>query len=312
MHVKNQFKIIGLALLLYSFSPLKAFAHNPNAARATGDGKVLEHYTWVEILNPLLILGLVAVFVIYLWAMRKVSIKHEVRHKLGKKIAFLLGLLTTYLSLAGPVSIYANNLVFSAHMLQQAMMYIAMPMLILLGMPRVFYEFLDKRLLKIKIMRIFKSPLISALLFNLLWSLYHIPVIYEYIWQQLFLLETSHLVINSAAFMMWIHVLAPQGLVNNMSYLMKIGYMFLDGVLITPACALIIFANDVLYSSIYQAPLMFSFSTPQDDQQLGGILMKIIQEIFYGAAIAYTFFKWAREERAKDVQVDEIPIGAVE
>jgi putative membrane protein len=37
-----------------------------------------------------------------------------------------------------------------------------------------------------------------------------------------------------------------------------------------------------------------------EDQQLGGIMMKIIQEFVYGTLLGIIFFKWARQERARD------------
>lgn len=311
MDVKSKFKILGLALLFFALLPLQASAHNPDV-RVTGDGNLFQQYSWLEMINPYLFLTLVLVYIGYLWAMRKVSTKHLGERYLKKKILFLLGLLTIYVSLAGPISILSNNLVFSAHMLQQGLMYITMPFLTLLGMPHEFYQLLDERLLKHRILRIFRLPLVNLLAFNVLWSLYHIPTIYEYIWHQFILLEALHLVINSFAFLMWIQVLTPMGQINEMSYLKRIGYMFANGMLILPACALIIFAGDVIYPSIYESPQVFSWLTPKGDQQLGGIIMKLVQEIFYGIAIGYVFFKWAKFERGKDAQIAEFPKNTVE
>lgn len=309
MNGKNQFRVLGLALLIFSFFPLQAFAHNPEA-RATGEGSIWQQYTWFEIINPLLLLFLVLIYIIYLWAMRKISNKFSGKRFLMKKLSFLLGLITIYISLAGPVSILSNNLIFSAHMLQQGLMYLTMPFFILLGMPRNFYQFLDDRLFKNRILRIFKLPLINLLTFNMLWSLYHIPMIYEYIWKHFLLLEGVHLVLNTFAFLMWIQVLTPVDQINEMSYLKKIGYMFLNGMLITPACALIIFAPDVVYPSIYETPQVFDWLTPKGDQQLGGIIMKLVQEITYGAAIGYVFLKWSKAEGSKD-KIDELPKNAI-
>ena len=44
------------------------------------------------------------------------------------------------------------------------------------------------------------------------------------------------------------------------------------------------------------------------DQQTGGIIMKIVQEIVYGTIIGYVFFRWARREREKDKeQLQQLP-----
>lgn len=311
MEIKNHFKIIGLTLLFLASLPLQAYAHNPEE-RANGDGNLFQQYTWFEILNPLLLFSLVIVYIAYLRTMNKFSNKHVGERNLKKKVSFLLGLLTIYISLAGPIAILSNNLILSAHMLQQSFMYIVMPPLILLGMPREFFQFLDERLFKPRFLRILKSPLLSLLLFNALWSFYHIPPIYEFFLEQFILLEILHIVLNTSAFLMWIQVLAPEDQINEMSSIKKIGYMFANGMLITPACALIIFASSVIYPSINEAPQVFATLTPLGDQQLGGIIMKVVQEISYGAAIGYIFFKWARLERAKDAQIDDLPNSIVE
>ncbi|WP_407270628.1 cytochrome c oxidase assembly protein [Radiobacillus sp. PE A8.2] len=311
MKSKKRFGILGLTLFFFAFLPLQTYAHDPEV-RGNGDGNLFQHYTWFEILNPLLLLLLMLIYIVYLWTMRKISNRSLGERKFRKKLSFLLGLLTIYVSLAGPIAILSNNLILSAHMLQQSFMYIVMPPLILLGMPREFFQFLDERLFKPRFLRILKSPLLSLLLFNALWSFYHIPPIYEFFLEQFILLEILHIVLNTSAFLMWIQVLAPEDQINEMSYLKKIGYMFANGMLITPACALIIFAGDVIYPSILEAPQVFTWLTPLGDQQLGGIIMKVVQEFSYGAAIAYVFFKWARLERAKDAQIDELPSSAVE
>jgi putative membrane protein len=93
--------------------------------------------------------------------------------------------------------------------------------------------------------------------------------------------------------------------------------------LITPACALIIFANDPLYATYYDpqawmkslelcvpagtlasldltGPQMFMSMSILHDQQLGGVLMKIIQEIVYGAMLFFIFIEWYKKEREKE------------
>jgi len=110
---------------------------------------------------------------------------------------------------------------------------------------------------------------------------------------------------------------------KSLSGLKKIGYIFADGVLLTPACALIIFADKPLYATYYDpqmwmkslalcvpagtlaslnltGPEMF-FSIPLlYDQQLGGVLMKIIQEIIYGTVLFFVFREWYRKEQEKE------------
>ncbi|WP_282936293.1 cytochrome c oxidase assembly protein [Paenibacillus sp. RC67] len=93
------------------------------------------------------------------------------------------------------------------------------------------------------------------------------------------------------------------------------GYIFLNGILLTPACALIIFANDILYDTyssrshllclpfylvtVERLTLTVSWLTPLSDQQLGGVVMKIVQEVSYDFMLGYVFFQWYRKEKAE-------------
>jgi putative membrane protein len=58
-----------------------------------------------------------------------------------------------------------------------------------------------------------------------------------------------------------------------------------------------------MYSNV---TVPFAHLSPLDDQQLGGVIMKIIQEIVYGATLAYIFFRWYRRERKEDDDMDRI------
>ena len=308
MKTKVYYQAVCSLSFFFLLMPPQVFAHDPNA-KADGEGAIFQQYTWWEIWNPFLLLILAGVYLLYLWVMRRMPSNLEKGIPLKKKIVFMSGLLAAYVALAGPVAVLANNSVLSVHMLQQSMMYIVMPPLVLLGMPIEFYRFLNDRIFNIKYLRFLKWPLLHLLLFNLLWSFYHLPSIYEYILEHVLLLELTHIVINTSAFLMWIQVLAPDGLINRMSHVMKMGYMFANGMLITPACALIIFSDAVLYSSLLEAPKLFFISTPLDDQQLGGVIMKVVQEFAYSIVIGSIFVKWVKSEQEPETPLKSYPAG---
>ena len=299
---------VGFFSFLFLLQPLQVFAHDPNA-KADGEGTLFEQYAWWEVWNPLLFIALAVIYIFYLRVMRRIPSFSESGIPLKKNAAFAAGLLVVYVALAGPVAVMSNNSVLSIHMLQQSLMYVVMPPLILLGMPIEFYRFLNEQVFNIRFLRFLRWPLLHLFLFNLLWSFYHIPFIYEYILEHVLLLEVVHVVINTSAFLMWIQVLAPDGLINRMSYVMKMGYMFANGMLITPACALIIFSNVVLYSSILEAPELFFIATPLDDQQLGGVIMKVVQEFSYSIVIGSIFYKWVKAEKEPAIPLKSYPAG---
>ena len=49
---------------------------------------------------------------------------------------------------------------------------------------------------------------------------------------------------------------------------------------------------------------MFNNLSLLHDQQLGGILMKILQEIIYGVVLFQVFFEWFRSEQQEGEELD--------
>lgn len=269
----------------------------------------------------LVIVGLL--FGYYLFATSAARTKHLLNRRpatVKQKWFFLLGLVCFYLGMGGPLNLI-GHFMFSVHMTKMAVLFLLMPPLILLGLPDWVYQWFTNKAWVRAFLSVFAQPLIAVVLFNLLFSLYHLPVIFEGVMSNFIAYTVVHIVLTVLAFCMWWPVFSPVSVVKAMTGLKKIGYMFLAGVLITPACALIIFANEPLYptyiegarmictpfyySDVSSIPRINSFLTVKDDQQLGGVIMKVMQEFIYGGVLAYCFFQWFRSERKKDEDQQE-------
>ena len=114
-----------------------------------------------------------------------------------------------------------------------------------------------------------------------------------------------HLILVLTAFTMWWSIVNPLSDKQQLSGLKKLAYIFANGVLITPACALIIFATDPLYNHYIHAPILFTNLDPSTDQRLGGIIMKLVQELVYGSVLAYIFYNWYRQEKQEDLSMEQ-------
>ncbi|EST56462.1 cytochrome C oxidase assembly protein [Brevibacillus panacihumi W25] len=227
------------------------------------------------------------------------------------KILFTIGLLLFYFSLGSPLNV-SGHFLFSAHMLQQSLLYLVMPLFILAGTPAYLIRYLASFRVIRGILRVFTHPLPGVILFNALFSFYHMPFILDLSMNNLAIHNSIHLILLIAAFFMWMPVMAPVPEIHRLSHLQKLAYIFANGVLITPACALIMFAGAPLYDTylngptmlcapFFSAPIdksMFAFTMdPLEDQRLGGIIMKLMQEMTYGVMLAYIFTTWYRKER---------------
>ncbi|TLS38205.1 cytochrome c oxidase assembly factor CtaG [Pseudalkalibacillus caeni] len=280
------------------------------------------NFSFSAIWSPALMVGAILVAGLYImftgpW---RDSFKESSRVPVYKKFMFLLGVFIFYMGLGGPLYIM-GHLLLSIHMLQMALVYIVAPPLILAGLPAwMLRPVLNVKIIG-KLVRVFTFPIISLILFNGLFSLYHLPEVFDYLMVHYTAQTIFVNVLIFASFAMWWPVVTPVPEFDTLSGVKKLGYIFADGVLLTPACALIIFATHPLYASYTDptvwanaigycipsganvSPELFSQMKPMDtmeDQQLGGIIMKIVQEIVYGSALGYIFFQWARKQREQD------------
>ncbi|MBM7659499.1 putative membrane protein [Bacillus mesophilus] len=268
--------------------------------------------------SPVFLSVIVILIGVYFYIIRKE--KYRVTGK--QQFFFLSSMILLYMMKGGPFDLL-GHLMFSAHMTAMAIVYLAVPPLMLLGLPETLLrEFINLKRVR-PLYSFFTKPLIALILFNGLFSLYHIPLVFDVVKTDMILHSITTSVLFIGAFLMWWPVVNPLPEEESLTPIKKIGYIFADGVLLTPACALIIFASTPLYST-YTDPTLWltalelcvpadmlatlSISTPElfnwfpvvEDQQLGGVIMKVVQEIVYGSILGYIFFQWARKEREND------------
>jgi putative membrane protein len=276
----------------------------------------------------------VLIFVTLLFFLAATKYKEQLSSEadgLTKKqgILFVSTIVLLYVIKGSPLDLL-GHIMFSAHMTQMAFLYLVIPPMLIASIPHWMW----RKLLEIRLVggvfHFFTKPLIALVVFNGLFSFYHIPLIFDVIKVDMVLhaIYTTILFI-SAIFMWW-------PLVNHLQeyqYLYgikRIGYIFANGVLLTPACALIIFADNPMYATFsdprawaqalelcvptsalsglsLSGPEMFNWLPLLEDQQLGGVLMKIIQEIVYGTVLAQIFYEWYRKENADAEKIDPIP-----
>jgi putative membrane protein len=266
---------------------------------------ILQDYSFWVLWNPGMIVISVILATIYL------TVVGPLRHlfpdaapiSFGRKASFLVGIMIFYFALGSPLHLVGHEFLFSAHMLEQALVYMVMPPLLLLGTPAWLLRLLLKKRFSKKLIPFLAHPTLTMLLFSILFSFYHFPVIFDQINATDTLHNVFHTILTLGAFLMWWPIVSPVPEWDNLGGLRKIGYLFISAVLLTPVCVLIVFANTPMYATYSHVPQLFSILTPLHDQQLGGIIMKVVQELTYITAMTIVFFKWARKERSKDSMV---------
>jgi len=235
-------------------------------------------------------------------------------------IYFHLGLLAVYIGFGGPLYV-AGHIMLSMHMLSMAIVYLVAPPLLLIGIPSWFFKYFSRFKLVRGIFTIVGFPILGLFLFNGIFSVYHLPITFDYLMTNESWHNTYQIMMLLAAILMWWHIIPRFITKYNLSEMKRMGYMFASGVLFTPACVLIIFAAGPLYATytdpstwaaamayclpagaeipfeVFSGEQTLALLSPQQDQQFGGAMMKVIQELAYGVAIGYTFRLWMKRDR---------------
>lgn len=272
--------------------------------------------------SPYYFLALLVVLIGYFL----LTVKYRKRFKESEPLTkrqgslFTIAIILLYAIKGSPIDLM-GHLMFYAHMIQMAFLCLVIPALVIMGIPQWMWRKIRNHVMIKPIFSFFTRPIIALISFNGMFSFYHIPLIFDFIKTDLLLHAAYNSVLFVMALFMWWPLVNQVETEQKLAGLKKIAYIFADGVLMTPACALIIFANEPLYLTFsdptawaqalelcvsptiiaslnLSGPEMFSSMSLLHDQQLGGVLMKVIQEFAYGIALFYAFVTWYRKEQA--------------
>ncbi|MCH6265758.1 MULTISPECIES: cytochrome c oxidase assembly factor CtaG [Neobacillus] len=234
---------------------------------------------------------------------------------------FLTSMILLYAIKGSPLDLMAH-LMFYIHMIQMAALVLIVPPLFILGVPAWLWRAVLRIGVFNSLFKFFTRPLMALIIFNGLFSFYHVPIIFDHVMQNIWLHAGYSILLFVVAIFMWWPLINQLPEHQTLSGLKKVGYIFADGILLTPACALIIFADTPIYATYsdphvwgnvmslcvgtanfnslnLSGPELFSSMSLIHDQQLGGVLMKIMQEIIYGVILFRVFFEWYRKDQAE-------------
>ena len=244
---------------------------------------------------------------------------------------FLLSMILLYSIKGSPIDILAH-LMFWVHMIQMAVLVLVVPPIFILSLPIWVWRKLLSFTTINSIFTVLTKPLLALIVFNGLFSFYHVPMIFDHVMQNGWMHAGYSIMLFVVATFMWWPLLNQLPEHQTLNGLKKVGYIFADGILLTPACALIIFADTPMYATYsdpqvwgqvmslcvgtanfdslnLSGPELFSSMSLLHDQQLGGVIMKIIQEIIYGVILGQVFFEWYRKDQADSEQEMKQPLN---
>jgi putative membrane protein len=267
-------------------------------------GQVMGQFGFRELWHPEWIVLTVLIAIIYSFLAR---LPHEQTSEdppltLRRKISFFAGLLTLYIVSGSPLALIGSKFLFSVHMALMSLYLLVMPPLILIGIPGRFYRRALKSAMMRKWVGFFTNPFFAIVFFNGLLSFYHMPFIFNKMSVHPVLDYLYVMLMLFAAFCMWWPIVGPVPYLNRISELPKLAYIAVNGILLYPVCALLFLSTTMHYDIYLNVPQLFQNFTPLDDQQLGGVVMKVIQEGSLGVALGITVYQWFRRESSKEIK----------
>jgi putative membrane protein len=200
-----------------------------------------------------------------------------------------------FLSLTSPLHILSDHYLFSAHMLQHVLITLICPPLLIVGTPGWLASKLFQHRWSISVFRRIFHPLGAVVIFNIIFSMWHLPILYNlsvsYHWVHIL----EHSLFISASIVMWWPICSQVQSIPKLPYPIQMLYLFVMSLAQIIVFGIITFAREPIYQHYIDAPRIWNIS-PLVDQQLGGIIMKVGSGFLFLFLIIIAFFKWFDED----------------
>ncbi len=243
-------------------------------------------------LDPTVLAGIAALAAAYAWLLRHRGSSLESWSPMGR-LYFAAGLAVLLLALESPIDVGGDRYLFSLHMLQHLLLSMAVPPLLLLGLPARWLAWNRFRV----------HPIVASLVFNGVLVTWHLPFLYQATLTDEGIHVLEHLSFLATGVLFWWPLIAPAKAPFGLSPIGKIAYLGFAGIPPTILGIAFILSPSVLYPFYAAAPRISSLG-PLEDQQLAGLVMFGLGNFIYFVAIAVLFFALDRKEATAGDPVD--------
>lgn len=221
----------------------------------------------------------------------------------ARTAAFLAGFLLLWAALDWPIGALGAGYLASAHMLQFLLIALAVPPLLLLGVPAEAFARLEARSAVRIVLARATHPVATLLVFNAVVIATHLPVVTDTLMRSQPGSFTIDALWLAAGLLYWWPVIACVPERRRFSPPVRMAYLFSSMVFMTAPGIMITFSYLPIYGIYELAPPMGLLS-PLDDQRVAGLLMKVLGGAILWTGIAVLFVRWNREENrllARDI-----------
>ena len=251
-----------------------------------------------------LLFGLIFVGAMY-WRLLKQAQPKDAQLERKFPIAFFSALALIYIGAASSIDRIGEEYLFSVHMVQHILFMYPVAVLLVVGIPEWMAETYLQRMGRMaeRLYRFLAHPVLACLGFNLVFTLWHIPYLYDWALQDRMVHNLEHFSIIVTAAFMWLPLLSPLKS-RRPSYPVQLIYLVGVAIAQLPVFAYVTFSKVVLYPTYETAPRLTQLSALAD-QQAGGVLMKLSGMLVLFIAFTSVFMAWYKSEQAKDALEQE-------
>jgi putative membrane protein len=226
-----------------------------------------------------------------------------VHQSAGRVVSFLAGMLLVLVALCSPVDRLAEQLFFM-HMVQHLLLLDLAPILVLLGLTRVFLRPVTRRLVRVEqAAGPLAHPVFAIVLYVAVMALWHVPAMYDTALEHPVIHVLEHVTFGIAGGLYWWHLLSPIRARRRLGGMGPVVYMLATKLFVGLLGILLAFSPDPLYDFYERQPGYWGLS-PGTDQAVGGLVMALEQSIVMGVALVFLFVSALGESEREEQRAE--------
>ena len=246
------------------------------------------------------LVGLMVLELAYLFGVGPLRDRYNLADQVDPRqvATFTIGVLVIFVAVLSPIHAISEKYLFSVHMTQHVLITLVAPPFLIWGTP----DWLIRPLLRpnwaFRLARYLTHPILAFAAFNLIFSFWHVPSLYNASVTNHAVHFGEHFVMIASALLLWWPLTSHMPELPRISYPFQMVYLFGLSLAQIIVFGMLTFAKEPIYEFYVNAPRISSI-TPLADQQIGAIIMKLGGGLLFLGLLVVAFFRWYGDEERK-------------
>src|SRR5579883_1035950 len=214
-------------------------------------------------------------------------------------LLFYGGVFTIWLASGTPIHDWAEQYLFSVHMVEHLLLSMVAAPLLLLGTPAWMVRPLLTHRFVFPVAKVFTFWLVAILAYNGYTVFSHWPGVMDFILEHHAWHFVAHVALMITSIMLWWPVFSPLPELPRIHFAGQMIYLFVQSLVPSILASFLTFSSTPLYSFYVNAPRRWGLS-PIDDQVMSGLIMKIFGGTLIFVLMSIIFLRWYQHEERLD------------